>query len=38
MPVLIRCVQREYDKLDRASNLDQFGPYAPLIATERAHS
>jgi hypothetical protein len=35
MPVLIRCVQREYDKLDRANSLDQFGPYAPLIAAER---
>jgi SpoVK/Ycf46/Vps4 family AAA+-type ATPase len=37
MPVLIRCVQREYDKLERASSLDQFGPYAPLIAAEREH-
>jgi SpoVK/Ycf46/Vps4 family AAA+-type ATPase len=35
MPVIIRCVQREYEKLDRASSLDQFGPYASLVATER---
>ena len=35
MPAIIRCVQREYDKLDRASSLDQFGPYAPLVAAER---
>jgi hypothetical protein len=38
MPVLIRCVQREYDKLDRACSLEQFGPYASLIAAEREHS
>jgi vesicle-fusing ATPase len=35
MPAIIRCVQREYDKLDRASSLHQFGPYAPLVAAER---
>jgi len=36
MPALVRAVQREYDKLDRASSLDQFGPYAELIATQRS--
>ncbi|KEF42618.1 MAG: ATPase AAA [Cyanobium sp. CACIAM 14] len=36
MPILIRAVQREYDKLERASSLDQFGPYAPLVAAERS--
>jgi hypothetical protein len=35
MPAVIRCVQREYEKLDRASSLEQFGPYAPLVAAER---
>ena len=25
----------EYDKLDRANSLDQFGPYAALAATHR---
>ena len=34
MPAVIRAVQREYDKLERASSLDQFGPYAPLVAAE----
>ena len=32
---VIRAVQREYEKLDRAISLDQFGPYAPLVAAER---
>lgn len=35
MPVVVRALQREYDKLDRASSLDQFGPYAALAATHR---
>ena len=35
MPSVIRAVQREYDKLERASSLNQFGPYAPLVAAER---
>ena len=38
MPTIIRCVQREYEKLERASSLDQFGPYASLVATERTRS
>jgi hypothetical protein len=38
MPAIIRCVHREYEKLDRASSLDQFGPYAPLVAAERTRS
>lgn len=36
MPAVIRAVQREYDKLERASSLDQYGPYAPLVAAERS--
>jgi hypothetical protein len=35
MPAVVRAVQREYDKLDRANSLDQFGPYAPLVASQR---
>ena len=35
MPAIVRAVQREYDKLDRANSLDQFGPYAPLVAPQR---
>jgi vesicle-fusing ATPase len=35
MPSVICAVQREYDKLERASSLNQFGPYAPLVAAER---
>jgi hypothetical protein len=35
MQAVIRAVQREYDKLERASSLNQFGPYAPLVAAER---
>ena len=35
MPAVIRAVQREYDKLDRANSLDQFGPYASLVAAHR---
>ncbi|MNF29434.1 ATP-dependent zinc metalloprotease FtsH [compost metagenome] len=35
MPAIVRALQREYDKLDRANSLDQFGPYAELVATRR---
>jgi vesicle-fusing ATPase len=35
MPAVVRAVRREYEKLDRANSLDQFGPYAELIASER---
>ncbi|MEO6408203.1 MAG: ATP-binding protein [Burkholderiaceae bacterium] len=35
MAALVRAVQREYDKLERANSLDQFGPYAELIASQR---
>jgi len=35
MQSVVRAVQREYDKLERASSLNQFGPYAPLVAAER---
>jgi vesicle-fusing ATPase len=35
MQSVICAVQREYDKLERASSLNQFGPYAPLVAAER---
>ena len=35
MQSVICAVQREYDKLERASSLNQFGPYAPLVAPER---
>lgn len=35
MAAVIHAVQREYQKLERASSLDQFGPYAPLVAAER---
>lgn len=36
MPAVIRAVQREYDKLERAHSLDQFGPYAWLVAAPRS--
>jgi hypothetical protein len=36
MPAVIRAVQREYEKLERANSLDQFGRYAPLVAAERS--
>ena len=36
MPAIVHAVQREYDKLDRASSLDQFGPYAALVSAQRA--
>ncbi len=35
MPAVVRAVQREYDKLERAHSLDQFGPYASLVASQR---
>jgi hypothetical protein len=35
MPAVVRALQREYDKLNRANSLDQFGPYAALAATHR---
>jgi hypothetical protein len=35
MPAIIRAVQREYGKLERPNSLDQFGPYAALVAAER---
>jgi hypothetical protein len=36
MPAVIRAVQREYDKIERAHSLDQFGPYASLVTTPRS--
>ena len=36
MPAIVRAVQREYEKLDRASSLEQFGPYASLISSQRS--
>ena len=35
MPAVVRAVQREYAKLERAASLEQFGPYAPLVAAEK---
>jgi len=35
MQAVVQAVQRELDKLERSSSLDQFGPYAPLVAPER---
>ena len=35
MPAVVRAVQREYDKLDRANSLQRFGPYAALVSPER---
>jgi hypothetical protein len=35
MPAVIRAVHREYAKLERAHSLDQFGPYASLVAAPR---
>jgi hypothetical protein len=34
MPAIVRAIQREYDKLDRAMSLEQFGAYASLVAEE----
>jgi vesicle-fusing ATPase len=36
MQAVVQAVQREFDKLERSSSLEQFGPYAPLLAPERA--
>lgn len=35
MRQLIPAVQREYEKLERAFSLDQFGAYAPLLAVSK---
>lgn len=35
MPALVRAIQREYEKLDRANSLDQFGPYAEHVVGHR---
>jgi hypothetical protein len=35
MAAVVRAVQREYEKLDRANSLNQFGPYAALVAAQR---
>ena len=35
MQSVIRAVQREDEKLERAASLEQFGPYAPLVAAEK---
>lgn len=35
MPAIVCAVQREYDKLERANSLDQFGRYASLVASQR---
>ena len=35
MPAVVRAVQREYEKLDRANSLEQFGPYASLVTPQR---
>lgn len=35
MEAVVLAVQREYEKLDRANSLDQFGPYAALVAEQR---
>lgn len=35
MPALVRAIQREYEKLDRANSLDQFGPYAEHVVRHR---
>jgi hypothetical protein len=36
MLAILRAVQREYEKLDRANSLEQFGSYAAAIAAERS--
>ena len=38
MPAVIRSLQREYEKLDRANSVEQFGPYASLVAAERTRA
>lgn len=35
MAAVVRAVQREYDKLDRANSLEQFGPYAAMVTAQR---
>ncbi len=35
MQAVVQAVQRELDKLERSSSLEQFGQYAPLLAPER---
>ena len=35
MPAIVRAVQREYDKLDRANSLEQFGSYAGVVGPQR---
>jgi len=35
MAAVVRAVQRELDKLERATSLEQFGPYAALVAAQR---
>jgi len=35
MAAVVLAVQREYEKLDRANSLNQFGPYAELVAAQR---
>ncbi len=32
MPAVLRALKREYDKLDRAVSLEQFGPYAAHVS------
>ena len=34
MPAVVCALQREYDKLDRTNSLEQFGPYAELVAAQ----
>jgi hypothetical protein len=36
MEAVVRAVQREFDKLERVSSLEQFGPYAHLVAGDRS--
>ena len=35
MAAVVRAVMRELDKLERATSLEQFGPYAALVAAQR---
>jgi hypothetical protein len=35
MAAVVRAVQREYEKLDRANSLEQFGPYAAMVTAQR---
>lgn len=36
MEAVVLAVQREYEKLDRANSLNQFGPYAAMVAARRS--